>query len=100
MNQAPHGYTPRPCLELGVCQSRKPRCEGCAERPQLVATPARLSCNELGLCQAQFGHTPCEGCDERPLRLAPGVVEGPYRREGKKSWAIAGLRDWLQGRKQ
>jgi hypothetical protein len=39
---------PRPCLELGVCQNRKPLCDDCVERP---------------------------------TRLAPGVIEGPYRRQ-------------------
>lgn len=40
-----------------------------------------LSCNELGLCQRQFGKPPCIGCtveNDEPLRLAPGVLEG-YR---------------------
>ncbi|HCY15603.1 MAG: hypothetical protein A2Z93_06230 [Curvibacter sp. GWA2_64_110] len=33
----------------------------------------------MGLCQAQFGRPPCADCEERPLRLAPGVVDGPFR---------------------
>lgn len=37
----------RTCLELGLCQNRKPLCDDCLERP---------------------------------LRLAPGVVDGPFRR--------------------
>jgi len=49
MSQTP---VPRPCLELGVCQNRKPLCDACVERP---------------------------------LRLAPGVIEGPARREGTVS---------------
>jgi hypothetical protein len=40
--------TPRTCMELGVCQNRKPLCADCIERP---------------------------------LQLAPGVIDGPYRRE-------------------
>ncbi len=39
---------PRPCLELGVCQNRRPLCDDCVESPK---------------------------------RLAPGVIEGPYRRQ-------------------
>jgi hypothetical protein len=97
MTQTRH-HLPRACMELGVCQSRKPACADCEE--PVHRTHVKPTCNELGLCQAQFGRTPCEGCNERPLRLAPGVIEGPYHRTGKKSWAIAGLRDWLQGRKQ
>jgi hypothetical protein len=33
MSQAPHGTKPRPCLELGVCQNRRPLCDDCIERP-------------------------------------------------------------------
>ena len=44
MNKTP---VPRPCLELGVCQSRRPACEGC--KPHLAP-------------------------------LAPGVIDGPYRK--------------------
>lgn len=43
--------TPRSCDELGLCQRRKPRCEGCIEGLQLTT----------------------EG-----IRFAPGAVEG-YR---------------------
>lgn len=39
---------PRPCLELGVCQNRRPA---------------------------------CADCEVRPVILAPGVIDGPYRRE-------------------
>lgn len=42
---------PRACLELGVCQSRRPACGACT-------APA-----------------PCP-----PGALAPGVLDGPYRR--------------------
>ena len=43
---------PRACLELGVCQSRRPACRACT-------APA-----------------PCP-----PGALAPGVLDGPYRRQ-------------------
>lgn len=58
MTYAPHGRLPRPCMELGVCQSRTPACHGCGHhvRP-LQALPAT------------------------PMRLAPGVIDGPYQRE-------------------
>lgn len=37
----------------------------------------RHTCHELGVCQSR---TPaCPDCNT--LRLAPGVIEGPYRRE-------------------
>lgn len=47
---------PRPCLELGVCQNRKPLCQDCVERH---------------------------------IRLAPGVIQGPYNRTSK-------VREWTQ----
>lgn len=50
------------------------------------------SCNELGLCQAQFGRPRCKECDYegdgKPLELAPGVIDGPYCRPSKaRQWA-------------
>jgi|GEM_PF-3083935 len=44
----------------------------------------RHTCNELGVCQSR---TPaCPDCTA--LRLAPGVIDGPYRRESPvTTWA-------------
>jgi hypothetical protein len=58
MTIAPHGHLPRPCMELGVCQSRTPACSGCDHpaREKLATPPA-------------------------PMRLAPSVIDGPYCRE-------------------
>lgn len=46
----------------------------------------RRTCLELGLCQ---GRTPaCPDCNTTLLRLAPGVIDGPYRREAPvTTWA-------------
>lgn len=40
--------------------------------------PAR-TCLELGVCQNR--RPLCDDCPERPLRLAPGVIDGPYRKD-------------------
>lgn len=44
------------------------------------------TCNELGVCQSR---TPaCPACNSSTLRLAPGMVDGPYRRESPATtWA-------------
>lgn len=45
----------RTCLELGVCQGRKPA---------------------------------CADCETQTLKLAPGVIDGPYNRPSKaREWA-------------
>lgn len=64
MTQAPLPRLPRPCLELGVCQNRKPMCKDCE------------------------GH---------PVRLAPGVIEGPFRRESQARNVLGRLVAWLMG---
>lgn len=68
MTQAPSTKTtrtPRPCLELGVCQHRKPACIGCPPAPY------------------------------NPVALAPGVIDGPYRRESKVGAALRTLVAYL-----
>lgn len=44
------------------------------------------TCDELGVCQSR---TPaCPACNSAALRLAPGVIDGPYRREAPvTTWA-------------
>ncbi|QDL55921.1 hypothetical protein [Rhodoferax aquaticus] len=63
--------TPRTCLELGLCQNRKPA---------------------------------CADCEVRPMPFAPGVIDGPYRRQspvrafmGKANAAMADVAAWLMG---
>lgn len=65
--------------------------------------PHAHTCLELGVCQA---HTPrCPDCeDSAPLRLAPGVIEGPYKRKlrlrelaRKVRKSIGPLAAWLMG---
>lgn len=68
----------------------------CADKPQ-------RTCLELGLCQNR--RPLCDDCMERPLhRFAPGVIDGPYRRESRarvaarKAGAGIGLVvAWLMG---
>lgn len=59
-------------------------------RPQ--PTHAPRTCQELGLCQAQFGRQRCSECDYEgdgnPLKLAPGVIDGPYRRATQADRAL------------
>jgi hypothetical protein len=71
MTCAPSKSQQRTCLELGLCQNRKPLCDDCLERP---------------------------------LRLAPGVVDGPFRRQRAATiWArkaggsLRTLVAWLMG---
>jgi len=45
-----------------------------------IPAPVRRprSCMELGVCQSR---TPaCHDCEPRAMFLAPGVIDGPYRR--------------------
>ena len=73
MTHAPHGRLPRSCMELGVCQSRTPACNGCDHpaREKLATPPA-------------------------PMRLAPGVIDGPYRRETSAGRALQEAANALQ----
>ena len=55
-----------------------------SELPPVVHSSTRRTCDELGLCQAQFGKPACPGCDHHDTDLlpkggylfAPGVIEG------------------------
>lgn len=65
------------------------------------------TCFELGVCQARKPR--CVDCEEPRLLLAPGVIEGPYRRTSnlvsrmpqiwppKASAALSNLAAWLMG---
>lgn len=44
------------------------------------------SCNELGVCQCR--KPACQGCS---WKLAPGVIDGPYRRRFLSAKRVAAL---------
>lgn len=56
----------------------------------------KRTCNELGLCQALTPACPppCHDCPNRdhPLRLAPGVIDGPF--QSVRHQTLAGR--WLE----
>lgn len=56
--QALRPRVPRPCMELGVCQSRRLACHGCDWHKPAAAAIA-------------------------PITFAPGVIDGPYSREAR-----------------
>lgn len=99
------------CNELGLCQAQFGRtpCDGCDMEPaQLALLQAQYvdgagrkdvprPCLELGVCQSR--RPSCTGCESQPLQLVPGVIDGPYRREGRTSGAAARFYAWL-GRKK
>jgi hypothetical protein len=81
---------PHHCKDLGVCQAHAPACADCPERCR-IALPGRT-------VRTTSGDAPA------PLRLAPGVIEGPYRHEGavtirfkQGAEALSPLAAWLMG---
>lgn len=112
------------CNELGLCQAQFGRtpCESCDLEPKQLAPlrsqfndaadckavaskPVPRPCLELGVCQNR--KPLCDECVERPLRLAPGVVDGPYRSKPKvgdviqqTTNAMRGFRAFLMGAKR
>jgi hypothetical protein len=58
------------CHELGVCQARIPACTDCPERYRIMLP--------------------------RPY-LAPGVIDGPYRRAAPVATALKVATAWLMG---
>lgn len=57
------------------------------------------TCPELGLCQAQFGRPHCVDCEPRQIRFAPGVIDGPCRREAQVDRALQEAANALQSAK-
>lgn len=62
--------TQRTCHELGVCQARVHACTDCPERYRIMLP--------------------------RPY-LAPGVIDGPYRRASPVATALKATAAWLTG---
>lgn len=69
-----------------------------------VVSHAPRTCLELGLCQAQFGRPSCADCEPQPAPFAPGVIDGPYRRQsplraymGKARSVMTDVAAWLMG---
>ena len=58
------------CHELGVCQARVPACTDCPERYRIMLP--------------------------RPY-LAPGVIDGPYRRADPVATVLKAATAWLMG---